>query len=86
MKLSSTPHFDRRLAKRIKKNSKLKRKISQQLKLLIEDVNNPSLRLHRLKGKRAQEYAIWIEEDIRITFQVINNTILLTDIIRHDEY
>lgn len=71
MKLSSTPHFDRRLSKRIKKKSKLKRKISQQLKLLIEDANNPSLRLHRLKEKRAQEYAVWIEEDIRIILSVI---------------
>lgn len=86
MILSSTSHFDRRLAKKIRKNLRLKNKVGKQLNLLKEDVGNPSLKIHRLKGKRAQEYAIWIEGDIRITFQITRGSILLTDIITHDEY
>lgn len=86
MELSSTPHFDRRLAKRIRKNPQLKKKVGKQLKLLKNDVQNPSLKTHRLKGKRTQEYAVSIERNLRITFQMIEDTILLTDIITHDEY
>ncbi len=86
MKLSSTPHFERRLRKRISKNSQLKNKIGKQLKLLVQDTKYPSLKLHKLEGKRSQEYSFWIEGDLRITFLIIEDTILLTDIITHDEY
>jgi plasmid maintenance system killer protein len=37
--------------------------------------------MHKLKGERAQEYAIWIEQNLRITLQIKDGLILLTDII-----
>lgn len=86
MKIESTSYFDKRLRKRFKNNPKLKRSVSKQLKLLKQDLRHPSLKLHRLKGKRLHEYAFWVEGNLRITFQIIKNIILLTDIITHDEY
>ncbi|MCH7730339.1 hypothetical protein IID21_02285 [Patescibacteria group bacterium] len=86
MKLRSTPRFDRRLSKRLSKNPQLKKKVSKQLKLLEKDIKHPSLKIHRLGGKRVHEFAIWIEGNLRITFLIVKDTILLTDVITHDEY
>ena len=82
----STPYFDKKLSKKLKKNPKLKNKVGKQLKLLQQNINHPSLRVHKLKGKRIDEYSFWIEGNLRITFQVIKDACLLTDIITHDEY
>ncbi len=86
MRLKTTARFDGRLSKRLAKNSGLKKRVSKQLKMLVVNQNHPSLRLHKLEGKRASEFAIWIEGDVRITFQKIGDVLLLTDIITHDEY
>ena len=86
MKLESTAYFDKRLAKRLRKSPQFKKKVDKQLRLLVSDLRYPSLKLHKLEGKRAQEVAVWIEGNLRITFQIIEDTILLTDIITHDEY
>lgn len=60
--------------------------MGKKLKLLVTNIKHPSLELHKLKGKRIHEYSIWIEGNIRITFLIQKDTILLTDIITHDEY
>ena len=86
MKFEATPHFNQRLQKKLKKQPAVKEKISKQLKLLAHNIKHPSLKVHKLKGKRNQEFSLRVEDDLRITFVIINNTILLTDIITHDEY
>jgi mRNA-degrading endonuclease YafQ of YafQ-DinJ toxin-antitoxin module len=86
MKIQTTAHFDKNLSKRIKKNSQLKNKIKKQIELLKENLRHPSLKLHKLSGERAQEYSFWIEGNLRITFMIIDDVILFTDIITHDEY
>jgi len=86
MIIRSTPYFDKKLSKKLNKNPRLKKKVSKQLKLLQQNTNHPSLKVHKLKGKRVHEYSLWIEGNLRITYQIITNVILLTDIITHDEY
>lgn len=86
MKLVYSDHFKKRLKKRLEKSTKLKIKVGKQLKFLCQDIHHPSLKTHRLKGSRVNEYAIWIEGDLRITFVIVENCLLLTDIITHDEY
>ena len=86
MKLEFSDYFKNKLKKKIKQNPKIRIKIHKQLKLLEVDFHYPSLKTHKLKGKRLDQYAIWIEGNIRITFIVVESTILLTDIITHDEY
>lgn len=86
MKLVYSNHFKKRLKKGTNKNHVLKQKVGKQLKLLIVDFTHPSLKTHKLKGERANEYVIWIEGDLRITFVLMNDEILLTDLITHDEY
>lgn len=82
----TTSHFDKKLTKKIKKNFSLKSKINKQLEFLKKDLKHPSLKLHKLVGKRAEEYSFWIEGDLRITFVIVDEVIIFTDLITHDEY
>jgi len=86
MNIRTTAYFDKSLSKKIRKNPQLKAKIKKQIELLRENLRHPSLKLHKLSGKRAQEYSFWIEGNLRITFMIINDVILFTDIITNDEY
>ena len=117
MEIRTTLHFDKNLAKKLRKNPQLKNNIKKQVSLLKENLHHPSLKLHKLSGKRAQEYSFWIEGNLRITFILIeaiskprlrlgfespsgaysipvqkvlkwavDNVILFTDVITHDEY
>ena len=86
MEIRTTVHFDKNLAKKIKKNPQLKNSFKKQVSLFRENLRHPSLKLHKLHGKRTQEYSFWIEGNLRITFMLIDNVILFTDIITHDEY
>ena len=86
MNIYYSPHFIQRLKKRIKKNPKLKSKIHKQVKLFRSNPIHPSLRLHKLKGKRLDQYSFWIEGDLRIAFVKKIGDIIFTDILTHDEY
>lgn len=86
MKIAYSNHFKSRLKKRIDRDNKLKEKIGVRLKLLQSNLDDSSLKVHKLKGKRIDQYSFWIEGNLRITFIKIEGKILLTDIINHDEY
>ena len=86
MKLFYSEHFQQRLTKRLIKNPQLTEKVTKQLKLLEVSYQHPSLRTHKLKGDRGTEFAIWIEGNLRAIFVLVEEGILLTDIITHDEY
>ncbi|OGM75625.1 hypothetical protein A2382_02685 [Candidatus Woesebacteria bacterium RIFOXYB1_FULL_38_16] len=86
MEIRTTSHFDKSLSKKLKKNPHLKGKIKKQIELLKGNLRHPSLKLHKLTGNRSQEYSFWIEGNLRITFIIINNAVLFTDIITHDQY
>ena len=86
MIIRTTSYFDKNLSKKLRKNPQLSSKVKKQVELLKENLRHPSLRLHKLSGEREQEYSFWIEGNLRITFVIIDNVILFTDIITHDEY
>jgi hypothetical protein len=43
----------------VKLNSKTKKLFIDKLKIFIEDERDPSLRTHKLKGKRKNEYSLY---------------------------
>lgn len=86
MNLFYSEHFKKRLKKHFSKNPQLRFKVAKQLHFLEEDIEHPSLKAHKLKGKRNSEYAIWIEGDLRILFIIVDDGLLLTDVVKHDEY
>jgi len=86
MNIYPTPYFTRQLNQKVKKKSSLEPIIKQQLNLLLKQPNHPSLRFHKLKGKKLNQYSIWIESNLRITFLKEKNNYILTGLITHDQY
>lgn len=86
MKITYTNHFERRLRKRVKNNLILKQKIVKQVGLFQKNQLHPSLKLHKLRGERIDQFSLWIEGNLRITFIQTGENIIFTDIITHDEY
>jgi mRNA-degrading endonuclease YafQ of YafQ-DinJ toxin-antitoxin module len=86
MEINTTAYFDRKLFKKIKSRPRLEKKINKQILLLLSNIRHPSLKLHKLTGKRKGQYAFWVEGNLRIVFVSIGDEILLTDILTHDEY
>jgi mRNA-degrading endonuclease YafQ of YafQ-DinJ toxin-antitoxin module len=86
MIIKYSAYFLGRIKKRLLKSPQLRVKLKKQLSLLEKDIRHPSLKVHKLKGKRAEEYALWIEGNLRITFLMYDEYYLLTDVITHDEY
>lgn len=86
MNFHYTNHFNRELKQKIKKDSSLKKKLILRLKLLLKNPQHPSLRLHKLKGRRINQYSIWIAPNLRIIFAKEKETYILTDILTHDQY
>ncbi len=67
------------------KNHILKVKIKKALQLLEKDPVHPSLRLHKLSGKRKTAWSISVTMDLRIIFQFKGKDIFIIDIGKHDE-
>lgn len=86
MNIKYTEYFKQKLSKKLQKNSQLRDRVKRQIKLLTQDIRHPGLKVHKLQGKRAIQYAFWVEKNIRITFLIQGDYFLLTDIITHDEY
>lgn len=89
MKLEFAKSFDKKARKLTSKNNKLKQDFKKQLNLFKSDPNHPSLRKHRLHGKRSQHIAIWIKEDLRALAtksKSKKDTYIFFDIVTHDEY
>ena len=75
--------FQRQLKKLVKKNPKLKNKISKTLKILIKNIHHSSLRLHKLSGKN--NWSVSVTTNIRIIIHFERNKIYCLRIGTHDQ-
>lgn len=85
MKVSYSTSFTRAFKTLTRKNKLLRHKTQKQLAVFLENPKRHSLRLHKLTGKRFEQWSISIDQDIRLIFQYIPEGILLVDIGSHDE-
>lgn len=87
--LFPTGPFNRAARRTIKKNPHYAENIEKTLKLLSEDVFNPKLKTHKLKGKLEGSWACSAGYDLRITFKFVqyeeSEAILLGPVGTHDE-
>ena len=74
--------FQRQLKKIISKNPKLKNKSNKTLKVLIKDINRPSLRLHKLSGK--SNWSVSVTTSLRIVIHLDKSNIYCLRIGTHD--
>jgi len=85
--LSWTNTFIRTSRKFLRKHPDLEGIFKDILKKLQENPNNPSLKLHRLKGKHKNKHAVSLSYSYRIVFilKIEGKEIILMDIGSHDE-
>jgi mRNA-degrading endonuclease YafQ of YafQ-DinJ toxin-antitoxin module len=65
MNFSLTINFQKKAHKLCKKDPQLRKALAKQFILFKQNYLHPSLKLHKLKGKRSEQYAIWIIGDLR---------------------
>lgn len=75
--------FQRQARKLVKHNPSLKQKISQILKILVDDPRSAKLRLHKLSG--SDNWSVSVTSDIRIILNWEEEQLYLTGIGSHDE-
>ncbi|MBI2464157.1 hypothetical protein HYV57_04320 [Candidatus Peregrinibacteria bacterium] len=63
--IQRTKRFEKAFAKL---NSKIQKLFIRKLDFFIDDEYAPSLKTHRLKGKRQHEHSFWITDDIRAIY------------------
>lgn len=74
--------FQTQLKKLIKKNPRIKEKITKTLKFLSQNINHPALRLHKLSGQN--NWSVSVTGDIRIIIHWSQGKIFCTRIGTHD--
>ena len=60
--------FRRAFRRQTRKNSRLRQRILAVLELLAQDVFDPRLKTHKLRGQLEGLWACWVEYDCRIVF------------------
>jgi hypothetical protein len=73
-------------ARKLCQQPKSKEQLRKQLKLFQINPNHPGLRLHKLRGQRSQQCAMWIEGNVRALFIREGHSYIFFDIIDHDQY
>jgi addiction module RelE/StbE family toxin len=84
-KLILSEAFQRKLSRFIKSHKELTSDINSVFVLLEKDINSPSLKTHKLKGKLAMFYSCSINYHYRIIFLIEKDYIYLHSIGSHDD-
>ena len=78
--------FKRSYKKRVRNNSRLKKKFWEKMEIFLENPFFPQLRTHKLSGKLAGQWAFSVDDDCRIVFEFVGeDQVLLIDVGSHDE-
>lgn len=78
--------FKRSYKKRVRNNSRLKKKFWEKMEIFLENPFFPQLRTHKLSGKLAGQWAFSVDNDCRIVFEFVGeDRALLIDVGSHDE-
>ena len=85
MKIKISRQFQKSFGKLTKKNSLLSEKIKTKVTLFRNDINHPSLKVHKLTGKLNNAWSFSVNEDIRILFIYNNDHVLFVEIGGHDK-
>ncbi len=77
--------FKKMFKKRYSNQPLLEEKLSSLIILFIENTQNSKLKDHALKGKKSSFRAFSVTSDIRIIYQVVNDTAVFLDIGTHNQ-
>lgn len=82
-KLVLSSRFKKELEKSVKGNLKLWEKVTKTLHLLSNNINHPSLNLHKLSGRN--NWSVSVSKSYRLVFSIQKNTIFCTNFGKHEE-
>jgi len=85
-KVVFTDGFNKQARKLCRKNTALRKQLAKQFEIFSLGHYNPTIRLHKLKGKRSTQYAIFIESDLRAIAVKDGNTYVFFELATHDTY
>ncbi|MBI4080747.1 MAG: type II toxin-antitoxin system mRNA interferase toxin, RelE/StbE family [Candidatus Levybacteria bacterium] len=85
MKVRYHKTFLKNYKKRIATNKRLERKFLQQLEHFLKNPTNPSLRDHKLVGKKSSYRAFSVTGDIRVIYRTVEGELWLYDIGSHNQ-
>jgi mRNA-degrading endonuclease YafQ of YafQ-DinJ toxin-antitoxin module len=86
MKVKFTQGFQDQVSKLSKKDPDLADCLSKQFQFFANNPLHPSLKFHKLKGKRSEQYAIWIKADLRALAVKQQGAYIFFEIVTHDQY
>lgn len=89
MNIEFTDAFQNKVRKLIKKDPGLRAILQKQFHLFQSNPTYPSLHLHKLIGKRSEQYAVSIQGDLRalaIKSRHKKDTFIFFDLVTHDDY
>lgn len=86
MTIHFTQDFRKKAAKLVKNNSKLQKRLKKQFSLFQQNPAHAGLRLHKLKVSLSEQYAIWIEGDLRALAIKEGEVYTFFDVVNHDQY
>ena len=86
MRVYISTNFVKKSSKLISKNPQLEQRLIKQIVLFKTNKQHPSLKLHKLRGQRSSQLAIWIEGDLRALCIQDNDEYVFFDLVKHDEY
>ena len=83
MEIHATKYFKKKAAYYKKYNPALYRKANKAIETFAANPIHPSLRLHKLTNR--DTWSISVTRSIRITYQYLEDTVVLTDFGTHDD-
>lgn len=85
MKIQFHKRYVKNFDKRIKINNDLLAQFNSRYALFIQDSSNPTLKDHQLTGVMKGKRAFSITGDVRVIYQIINDSIEFLDIGSHNQ-
>lgn len=84
--INFSTHFRSSFKKLARKQPELMATVVEKILLFNNNINHPSLRLHKLSGNLKDHWSFTIENDVRIVFRyTTDSNILFIDIGNHNQ-
>ena len=85
-RVAFTDGFKKQISKLCHNNPLLRKRLAKQFQIFSIGEYDPSIKLHKLKGKRSTQYAIWIEGNLRAIAIKDGDTYIFFELATHDKY
>lgn len=81
-----THAFQKKAQKLCRKDPQIRIALAKQFSLFQKNHQHPSLKWHKLKGKRSEQYALWVLGDLRALCSKDGETHVFFDLVTHNQY